>query len=139
MAFKRMDQVKADKGYEGPAVVCAVYFSPVAGHIPDRATIKYLVDQRDIEVWLVPIAGTRLVVPFRVAIPTPLGLGVLQATQFVSVPGPQTRRAVRRPSDRRSRTAAHPLCTDYQQDAAEPDLTLRAMTWRARVNDLPQQ
>ena len=87
--FKRMDQVKADKGYEGPAVVCAVYFSPVAGHIPDRATIKYLVDQRRIEVWLVPIAGTRLVVPFRVAIPTPIGLGVLQATQFVSVPGPQ--------------------------------------------------
>lgn len=89
MAFKRMDQVKADKGYEGRAVVCAVYFSPVAGYIPDRATIKYLIDQRSIEVWLVPIAGTRLVVPFRVAIPTPLGLGVLQATQFVSVPGPQ--------------------------------------------------
>lgn len=89
MVFKRMDQVKADKGYEGRAVVCAVYFSPVAGYIPDRAAIKYLIDQRSIEVWLVPIAGTRLVVPFRIAVPTPLGLGVLQATQFVSVPGPQ--------------------------------------------------
>src|SRR5438876_7990794 len=28
--FKRMEMVKADKGYHGPAVVCAVYFSPVA-------------------------------------------------------------------------------------------------------------
>ena len=25
-AYKRMEQVKADKGYEGPVVVCAVYF-----------------------------------------------------------------------------------------------------------------
>ena len=35
MAFKRMDQVRAEKGYEGRAVVCAVYFSPVAGYIPE--------------------------------------------------------------------------------------------------------
>lgn len=87
-AFKRVEMVKAAKGYAGPAVVCAVYFSPVAGHIPDRAAIKYLVQQRDMEVWLVPIAGTRVLVPFRVSVPTPLGLGVLEATQFVSVPQP---------------------------------------------------
>ena len=30
-AYKRMEQVKADKGYEGPVVVCAVYFAPIAG------------------------------------------------------------------------------------------------------------
>jgi hypothetical protein len=40
------------------------------------------------EVWLVPIAGTRFVVPYRLAIPTPLGLGVLEATQFVATPQP---------------------------------------------------
>ena len=32
LAFKRMDKVKADKGYAGPAVVCAVTFQPIAGH-----------------------------------------------------------------------------------------------------------
>jgi hypothetical protein len=84
LAFKRMDKVKADKGYEGPVVVCSIYFTPVAGYIPDRAAIKYLVAQRDMELWLAPIAGTRLLVPFRVSIPTPVGLGVLEATQFVS-------------------------------------------------------
>jgi hypothetical protein len=41
---------------------------------------------RDIELWLAPIAGTRLMVPYRAVIPTPVGQGVLQATQFVTIP-----------------------------------------------------
>ena len=89
--FKRMDSVKAERGYEGPVVVCAVYFRPIAGYIPDRPAIRYLVDLRTIEVWLAPIAGTRVLVPFRMSIPTPLGEGLLQATQFVS--GPRAARA----------------------------------------------
>jgi hypothetical protein len=87
-AFKRMDKVKAEKGYAGPALVCAVYFSPVAGHVPERAAVKYMTEMKDMEVWLVPIAGTRVLVPFRFSVPTPLGLGVLEATQFVSTPLP---------------------------------------------------
>ena len=88
-AYKRMEQVKAEKGYEGPAVVCAVYFVPVAGYIPSRTAIKYLAGQRDMEAWLAPIAGTRMLVPFRISIPTPVGLGLMQATQFVSLPQPR--------------------------------------------------
>ena len=86
LAFKRFDHVKADKGYAGPVVVCAVYFSPVAGYIPSRAAIRYVTKQRDIEVWLAPIAGTRVLVPFRAQGPTPLGRVVMEATQFVSAP-----------------------------------------------------
>ncbi len=82
MAFKRIDKVKAEKGYEGPVVVCAIYFAPIAGYVPDRAAMKYLVALRDMELWLAPIPGTRVMVPFRFSIPTPLGLGVLEATQF---------------------------------------------------------
>lgn len=81
--FKRQDTVKT-KGYHGPAVVCAVYFTPIAGHVPDRPGIKYAAARRDMEVWLVPIAGTRVLVPYKVRAPTPLGLAVLEATQFVS-------------------------------------------------------
>ena len=88
LAFKRMDKVKAEKGYEGPVVVCAVYFTPVAGYIPSRAAIKYMAKLRDIEVWLAPIAGTRVLVPFRRTGPTPVGTAVLEATQFVSVAVP---------------------------------------------------
>jgi hypothetical protein len=88
LAFKRLEQVKAEKGYQGVAVVCSVHFAPIAGHIPDRAAIKYLTELRDIELWLAPIAGTHVMVPYRVSLPTPLGVGVMQATQFVSVPQP---------------------------------------------------
>jgi len=82
--YKRMDHVRAEKGYSGPVVVCAVYFTPIAGYIPDRAAIKWLATQRNIEAWFAPIAGTRILVPFRMMIPTPLGTGVLEATQFVT-------------------------------------------------------
>jgi hypothetical protein len=88
-AYKRMEQVKADKGYEGPVVVCAVYFTPIAGYIPHRASVKYLAAQRDMEVWLAPVANTRVLVPYRISIPTPVGVGVMQATQFVSVSQPR--------------------------------------------------
>ena len=80
--FKRVESVRAEKGYQGPAVVCAIYFQPVSGYIPDRPVIKYLAAQRNMEVVLVPIAGTRILVPYRVMVPTPLGMAVLEATQF---------------------------------------------------------
>ena len=86
--FKRMDTVKAEKGYQGPVVVCAVYFKPVSGYIPERYAIKYLAQLRDAEVWLAPIVGTRVLVPFRFSLPTPVGTGVVQATQFISVAKP---------------------------------------------------
>ncbi len=86
--FRRIENVKAERGYEGPAVVCAVFFTPIAGYVPDRPAIKYLVQLRDAEVWLVPIMGTRVLVPFRFSMPTPLGTGLLQATSFVTVAQP---------------------------------------------------
>ena len=82
--FKRMETVRAEKGYHGPVVVCAVYFTPVAGYIPDRPVIKYLAAQRNIEIAFAPLAGTRVLVPFRMTVPTPLGTAVLEATEFVT-------------------------------------------------------
>jgi hypothetical protein len=82
--FKRMETVKADKGYQGPAIVCSVYFTPLAGYIPDRPVIKYLAAQRNIEIAFVPVAGTRILVPFRMIIPTPFGAAMLEATQFIT-------------------------------------------------------
>jgi hypothetical protein len=82
--FKRMETVRAEKGYAGPVVVCAIYFSPVSGYIPDRAVIKYLSAQRHMEIAFAPVAGTRILVPFRMVIPTPLGTAMLEATQFIT-------------------------------------------------------
>jgi len=86
--FKRMETVKAEKGYHGPVVVCAIYFSPVAGYIPDRPVIKYLTAARNMEIAFAPVAGTRILVPFRMLIPTPLGMAMLEATQFITTATP---------------------------------------------------
>jgi len=86
--FKRMETVKAEKGYHGPVVVCAVYFTPVSGYIPDRPVIKYLATQRNIEIAFAPVAGTRILVPFWMKIPTPLGPAMLEATQFITTATP---------------------------------------------------
>lgn len=88
LEYKRTEMVKAEKGYRGPALVCSLYFVPISGYIPDRIAIKYLSAQRNMEIWLVPIAGTRVLVPFRMTIPTPLGLGKLEATQFLTTATP---------------------------------------------------
>jgi hypothetical protein len=86
--FKRVETVKASKGYQGPVMVCAVYFTPVSGYLPNSTTIKYLASIRDAEAWMAPIAGTRVLVPFRFSLPTPIGIGALEATQFVAVAKP---------------------------------------------------
>ncbi|MFZ3358505.1 MAG: DUF3108 domain-containing protein [Xanthobacteraceae bacterium] len=86
--YRRMETVKADRGYQGPVAVCAVFFTPISGYVPNRPAIKYLITLRDAEVWLAPIAGTRVLVPFRFSMPTPLGMGLLQATEFVSTAEP---------------------------------------------------
>lgn len=86
--FKRMENVKAEKGYHGPVVVCALYFVPVAGYIPDRPVIKYLAAQRNIEIAFAPVAGTRILVPFWLKVPTPLGPAMLEATSFITTAQP---------------------------------------------------
>jgi hypothetical protein len=89
LSFKRIEKVQAQKGYQGPVVVCAVQFVPLAGYVPERPAIKYLMAQQDMEIWLAPIPGTRVVVPYRISLQTPLGQGVLEATQFVAAASPR--------------------------------------------------
>jgi hypothetical protein len=86
LSFKRIENVQAQKGYQGPVAVCGVQFVPLAGYVPERPAVKYLMAQQDMEIWLAPIVGTRVVVPYRFSLQTPLGRGVLEATQFVTAP-----------------------------------------------------
>jgi hypothetical protein len=82
LSFKRIDNVKADKGYAGPVAVCAVTFQPQAGHRPSSTLVKYLSEGREIELALAPVSGTRLLAPFKLTIVNMLGNLVVQATQF---------------------------------------------------------
>jgi len=86
LSFERMDDVKAEKGYAGPAVVCRIAYRPVAGHRPDRAGVKYMMKNKEMYVWLAPVAGTRMLAPFRAAVTTAIGVAQLEALSFVSEP-----------------------------------------------------
>ena len=59
-AYKRMDEVQADKGYAGPVLACGVVLRPIAGYRADSLLVKYVAGRRDMELWFAPIAGTAL-------------------------------------------------------------------------------
>jgi len=103
LSFRRMDVVESEKGYRGPAVVCNASYVPIAGHRPGRFAIRYLQETRDIEIWLAPIAGTRVLIPYRVSIPTLLGNAILQATQFESEAQASAPTRAANPSERPAR------------------------------------
>src|SRR5438067_10655645 len=47
--------------------------------------------QRSIEIAFAPVAGTRILVPFWLKVPTPLGPAMLEDTQFITQPMPPDR------------------------------------------------
>ena len=89
LAFKRMDKVTAEKGYAGPVVVCSVSYEPIAGHRPSTPLIKYLSEGREMEMALAPVAGTRLLTPFRMLVESALANLVIEANQFEVTAQPQ--------------------------------------------------
>ena len=95
LAFKRMDKVSPEKGYHGPAVVCAVTYQPRAGYRPNRVAVKFLTATHDVEMWLVPIAGARLLVPARISIPTLVGAAVVAAGEMLTDVAPVTNSTVK--------------------------------------------
>jgi Protein of unknown function (DUF3108) len=85
LTFERLSEAHPAEGYQGPVVVCRAKFSPVAGYDPKHFLVTFLAAQRETEIWLAPLIGTRLLVPYRASISTPLGVGVLEATKFACV------------------------------------------------------
>jgi Protein of unknown function (DUF3108) len=84
LAFKRIEQVKAEVGYAGPAVTCTVAFEPIAGHRRSSPLLTFLTDGRDVEMALAPIPGTAVLAPFRITATYMLGNVVMQATRFAA-------------------------------------------------------
>jgi Protein of unknown function (DUF3108) len=69
-------------GYAGPAVICAVKFIPISGYQPDNPGIKLMSQTNEIEVWLIPVRNTKMYVPYRIVLPTPLGYGSALVTSI---------------------------------------------------------
>ncbi len=61
---------------------CAARYVPVAGHRPDRESVQYMADNKRLEVWLAPVDGTDLFVPYRISIGTKIGDLIIIARDF---------------------------------------------------------
>lgn len=75
-------QNKARSSYSGPAAICRVKFIPISGHQPDNPGIRLLSQSDEIEVWLMPVKGTQMYVPYRIVLPTPVGYGTAVITSI---------------------------------------------------------
>ena len=76
LAPKRRVPVRkqASTAYASYAVICRVRFKPISGYAPDDPNIKVMSYTDDIEVWLVPLSGTDMYVPYHLRLPTDSGL-----------------------------------------------------------------
>jgi hypothetical protein len=88
LSYNRMDNVKIVRGYSGPVLVCGVVLQPIAGYRTDSMIVKYVANQRNMELWFAPIAGTSVEAPVRVVMPTLIGTLKIQADQFEAVAAP---------------------------------------------------
>src|SRR5215831_12699636 len=93
LAFERFGTAHPTEGYQGQVVVCSAKFLPVAGYDPKHFLVTYLAAQHETEIWLAPLSGTRLLVPYRASISTPMGVGILEATKFAFIPSEENARA----------------------------------------------
>ena len=81
-SYERTEAAKDVKGYNGPMLVCRVDYRPIAGHRASRLQVKYMEDNKNIFVWLAPVAGTRVLFPIRVSIVTLVGVVLVEAESF---------------------------------------------------------
>lgn len=77
----------AGRGYSGPAIVCQAKYVPVAGHRLSRDSVQYMAQNQRLEAWIVPVKGTRLLIPVKFIIGTTVGDLAVTARDFlVSAP-----------------------------------------------------
>ncbi|CAN1527630.1 Protein of unknown function DUF3108 [Rhabdaerophilaceae bacterium] len=84
LSYVGLRNVKSDTGYSGPVLVCAARYVPIAGHRPDRRAIKFMVENRNIDTWLAPVNGGRVLMPYRISVRTMIGNSVIEARSFNS-------------------------------------------------------
>jgi len=85
LSHGRLDKVAVEHGYSGPILVCEVVLQPIAGYRADSMIVKYVAGRRNMELWFAPIAGTSIMAPVRVLMPTLIGTLKIQADQFEAI------------------------------------------------------
>lgn len=93
LAYKGTERIEVP-GYSGPVLVCAARYLPIAGHRPERRMTKFMAENREIETWLAPVKGSRVLVPYRISVKTTVGTTVITAANL-SIGGAGPRQPVR--------------------------------------------
>lgn len=75
-------QVRTERGYSGPVLVCSARYVPVAGHRPERRVTKFMAENRNMEAWLAPVNGGKVLIPYRISVKTMIGTTVIEAEAF---------------------------------------------------------
>jgi hypothetical protein len=88
MAYARTEQMKAGD-LEGSALVCKAAWRPIAGHRTNNVETAHMEENRDVEVTLTPIPGTRFLLISRIAIGTSVGRLMISASRVSITPGSQ--------------------------------------------------
>ncbi len=109
MIYGSRMEVQGTGGYSGPALVCAVNYRPIAGFRPLSPEEERFERNLEFSIWFVPVAGSNVMIPYKVVVGTPVGLLQVYAHRF-DVAGERTVTAPSEPattgSVRKKRRAA---------------------------------
>ncbi len=67
------------RGYQGPVLICAARYTPLAGHRPTRKQTVFMQNNRDMSAWLMPVGETGVLLPVRISVKTQVGTSVIEA------------------------------------------------------------
>ena len=72
------------KGYDGPALLCNVRYNPISGHRAERKAVQFMAENRDIQVLLIPVGGSRIMIPARIMLRTMIGMLAIDARRMTT-------------------------------------------------------
>ncbi len=97
MVYGSRMEVQGREGYNGPALVCAVNYKPIAGFRPLSPEEEKFERNLEFSIWFVPVAEAGVMIPYKVVIGTPVGLLQVYAHRF-EVKGTRTAEATSEPA-----------------------------------------
>jgi hypothetical protein len=99
LSYAGMREVRST-GYNGLVAVCSARYRAVAGHRTDRSSTQYMENNRQMEVWLMPVERARVLTPFRISVATQIGTVVIEATNVSLASADDTPTAATRSASR---------------------------------------
>ena len=72
-------------------IICRVRYQPISGYKRHKEDIKMMADNANIEIWLMPLPGSRNYAPYRLVVPLPVGEASADLAHF-NIVNPNGRR-----------------------------------------------